>query len=113
MLSDRNLELESTMVCNFNNLDKFYDGFEQGILDLTRPESFVDLESTIERIFKFSTKFKEGGRIFVPESTYENLPYGIEGMEVLMKVAGLRIEIPLSGDGKVLVASVDNNMENE
>lgn len=95
------------MVANIQNLNRFYDSFDQGILDLTKPESFIDLESTVERIFTFTDKIKEGGRIIIPESTYANLPYGIEGMEILLKVVGLRIEFPIYGDGNVLVASVE------
>ncbi len=107
VLSDRSPVLDSVMVANIQNLNGFYDSFDQGILDLTKPESFIDLESTVERIFTFTDKIKEGGRIIIPESTYANLPYGIEGMEILLKVVGLRIEFPIYGDGNVLVASVE------
>ena len=105
VLTDRNLKLDSAVVCDFDSLNSFYDGFEQGVLDLTKKSSFKDLESTIERIFKFASKIREGGRIIVPESTYENLPYGIEGIEILMKTLNLRIEMPLSGDGRLFIAS--------
>ena len=107
ILSDREPEVQGAVVTDTKSLGTVATGFDQGILDLTKPESFVDLESTIERIFTFSDRIKEFGRVIIPESSYAHLPYGIDGMEILMRIAGLRLEMPLSGDGRVLVASVD------
>ena len=36
-----------------------------------------------------------------------NLPYGAEGMEILLQITGLRIEPPHCGLGDVMIASVD------
>lgn len=47
-----------------------------------------------------------GGRVLIPESTYCNLPYGMEGMEILLKVAGLNIELPADSMESLLIASV-------
>ncbi|MBQ5391452.1 MAG: hypothetical protein IIU44_03685, partial [Spirochaetales bacterium] len=73
---------------------------------LSRHESFSDLESIIQQIYVFASKIRKGGRILIPESTYCNLPYGIEGMELLMQIAGLRIELPLRGETDLLVGSI-------
>ena len=66
----------------------------------------TDLESIIQQIYVFASKIRKGGRILIPESTYCNLPYGIEGMEFLMQIAGLRIELPLRGETDLLVGSI-------
>jgi hypothetical protein len=34
------------------------------------------------------------------------LPYGEIGMEILLRTRGLRIEAPLAGKGRMIVASV-------
>ena len=105
VFSDTAEDFSGVTVVNGETLNEAYDGFEQGILDLSKPESFYDLESVIQEIFMFTDKIRQGGRILVPESTYIHLPYGMEGMEILLKVAGLRIEMPMGEMKSLLIAS--------
>ena len=91
VFSDTVDSVKGAVTVNSDTLNKSYDSFEQGILDLSKSDSFSDLESIIQQIYVFASKIRQGGRILVPESTYCNLPYGIEGMEILMQIAGLRI----------------------
>ena len=107
VFSDTVKECAGATVVDETTLKDAYDSFEQGILDLSRPGSFSDLESVIQEILIFTEKIRPGGRILVPESTYAHLPYGIEGMEILLKVAGLRIEMPMSDNKSLLIASKD------
>ncbi len=106
ILTDRGTEVQGAVSADMAGLSRMFNGFEQGILDLTEPASYTDIESLTERIFLFADKIKEGGRIIIPESSYVNMPYGIDGMEAVLLVAGLRIEMPLAGDGRALIASV-------
>ena len=106
IFSDTCQEMEGATVINEKGLRLAYDSYEQGILDLSKPETFCDLEIIIQQIYQFADKIREGGRIIIPESTYCNLPYGMEGMEILLKIAGLQIECPRSGFGNVLIASI-------
>ena len=103
--SDQPMNIEGATVINENELKTAYDSYEQGILDLSKSETFCDLEIIIQQIYQFADKIREGGRIIIPESTYCNLPYGIEGMEILLKIAGLTLECPRAGLGNVLIAS--------
>ena len=105
ILSDTTEDLSGVTVLNGENINNAYDGFEQGILDLSKPESFYDLESVIQKIFSFTDKIRQGGRILVPESTYMHLPYDMEGMEILLKAAGLKIEMPMGEMKSLLIAS--------
>ena len=98
--------IEGATVIGESELRNAYDSYENGILDFCNCESFADLEILIQQIYMFTDKIREGGRIIIPESTYCNLPYGIEGMEILLKITGMRIEVPESGLKGVLVASV-------
>ena len=84
-----------------------YDSYENGILDLSKAESFSDLESVIQQIFVFFKKIRKGGRIIVPESTWCHLPYGIEGMEILMRAAGHLVEMPLANNPQLLISTVE------
>ena len=89
-----------------DELKKAYDSYDQGILDLTDPRTFADLESAIQQIFMFMDKVRAGGRVIVPESTYCHLPYGIEGMEILFRVSGMLIELPMADESGLLIATV-------
>ena len=106
VFSDNKNKIEGAAVVNRNSLSNAYDSYESGILDLTRQESFADLESIIQQIFVFMDKVRHGGRVIVPKSTYCHLPYGIEGMEILFKVSGMLIELPASNAPDLLIATV-------
>ena len=106
VFSDTAKSVKGAVVVSSDTISKAYDSFEQGILDLSRSESFSDLESIIQQIYLFAGKIRQGGRMLIPESTYRNLPYGIEAMEILMQIAGLRIELPIAGESDLLVGSI-------
>ena len=107
VFSDVDLDLENATVISEKELRSAYDSYEQGILYLCKPETFADLEIVIQQIYEFADKIREGGRIIIPESTYRNLPYGIEGMEILLRITGLRIEAPRADLKNVLIASIE------
>jgi hypothetical protein len=107
VFSDRDHTVQGATVIGEKGLRTAYDSYDQGVLDLSRPETFADLEILITQIYEFSDKIREGGRLIIPESTYRNLPYGAEGMEILLQITGLRIEPPYCSLGGVMIASVD------
>ena len=106
VFSDSASAAKGAVVIDGGGLEKAYDSYENAILDLARPESFADVESVIQQIFVFLGKVRVGGRVLVPESTYCHLPYGATGMEILLHAKGFRIEAPLSGKGRMIIASV-------
>ena len=106
VFSDSASAAKGAVVIDGSGLEKAYDSYENAILDLARPESFADVESVIEQIFVFLGKVRVGGRVLVPESTYCHLPYGATGMEILLHAKGFRIEAPLSGKGRMIIASL-------
>lgn len=107
VFSDTAGEIEGATVVKSDGLAKAFDSYECGILDLSDERSYADLESLVQQIFTFVGKIRRGGRILVPESTYVHLPYQMEGMEILLRVPGLRIEMPISDMVSLLVASVE------
>ena len=50
-------------------------------------------------------RVKVGGFIFIPQSTYQYIPNGRIGVEALMKVLDLKLELPLLDFKKVAIAS--------
>ena len=105
ILSDTPCDAEGACVVEADELQSAYDSYEQGIIYLGEPESFADIESLAEQVYTLVGKIVSGGRIIVPESTYCNIPYGVKGIEILLRAAGLRIEAPVSGRAKILTAS--------
>ena len=70
-----------------------------------RPETFSDIKSLTQEVYEFVGKIRPEGRVIVPESSCVNFSYGLNGMELMLRIAGLRIEAPLHGHGKILTAS--------
>ena len=70
-------------------------------------ESIVDLKDDMMAylFLRIIDKVKVGGLIFIPESTYQYAPNGRIGTEALIKVLDLKIELPLHGFGKMVIAS--------
>ncbi|MBR3721758.1 MAG: ATP-grasp domain-containing protein [Selenomonadaceae bacterium] len=98
-------EVPGAVLTNAEKLKTAYDGFDYGILDLRKTASFVDMESAIWQIFAFFRKIRQGGQIIIPETTYCHLPYGMDGMEILAKTAGLIIEAP-EANAEIMTISV-------
>ncbi|MBP3776514.1 MAG: ATP-grasp domain-containing protein [Prevotella sp.] len=105
VFSDSDEVSDCATVVDGSQLTTVYDSYEQGLLDISRQESFSDVESLLQQIFVFFDKLREGARIYIPESTYCHLPYGIEGMEIILYAAGLTIEAPRPGDSNMVVVS--------
>ena len=50
-------------------------------------------------------KVKRGGLIFIPESTFQYTPHGRVGVEALIKVLDLKLELPLHKLKGMVIAS--------
>lgn len=107
IFSDKPCDVKGTTIVDRKTLKDVDYNYDQGILDLSDPASYADLESLIQQIFEFMDKIHTGGRIIVPESTYRHLPYGIDGMEILFKVSGMFIELPSTDGSGLLIATVN------
>lgn len=62
-------------------------GYQLALLDLNE-------SACLELIFKTMDKVKPGGKVIIPQSTYEYLSYKKDGAELLMRVKGLAIQAP-------------------
>ena len=68
VFSDTDVQVEGATVISEKELRDAYDSYEQGILDLSKPETFADLEIVIRQIYEFADKIRENGRIIIVDS---------------------------------------------
>ena len=88
-----------------DEIDDVKGDFNSVVVNLNK--SIVDLRNDeIAYLFlRIIDRVKVGGIILIPESTYQFVPHGRAGVEALIKVLDLRIELPLHGFGKMVIAS--------
>ena len=51
----------------------------------------------LDLVFKTMDKINPGGRVIIPQNTYEYLSYKREGAELLMRIKQLTLQAPLVG----------------
>ncbi len=88
------------------NIDDVAGGFRYGVLDVAFRED-EDYESIADDFFALAEKVRRGGTVIVPERTYWHLSCGRESVEILCEAAGLLIEAPNAGTGRVVTACKD------
>ena len=83
--------VQSVSPQTLDNANKGFDyviiGYQLALLDLNE-------SACLELIFKTMDKVKPGGKVIIPQSTYEYLSYKKDGAELLMRVKGLAIQAP-------------------
>ena len=85
------------VVVGMDGLTDSMDGFDQVIADFPTYGNGHEVEDTVENIFTAMDKVKNGGRLIVPESFYQKLPYGRPMIEALMVIGGFVVEVPSYG----------------
>ena len=87
------------------NVDKVIGKFDFIIINLNKVISNGPSKEAIELLWASFSRIKKNGFIFIPENTYQLLDGGRNSMEVLIKSAGLKIEIPPYGVYDTIIAS--------
>ena len=95
--SDNTWQREGIQTTTPQTLGEVYKGFDCVIIGYQL--SLLDLNESacLDIIFKTIDKVKNGGRVIIPQSTYEYLSYKKEGAELLMRIKGLVIQAPFMG----------------
>ena len=104
-VTDQKVDDESLMQVAPNEIDNIKGDFNCVVVNLNK--SIVNLKDD-EMAYLFLRIFervKRGGLIIIPESTYQYAPHGRLSAEALIKVLGLKIELPLHHLGKSVIAS--------
>jgi biotin carboxylase len=106
LISNEITECPGVTVSAPGNIDDVAGGFRYGVLDLAFRED-EDYESIADDFFALAEKVRRGGTVIVPERTYWHLSCGRESVEILCEAAGLLIEAPNAGTGRVVTACKD------
>ena len=78
-------------------VDEVHKGFDCVIIGYQLSLLGLNESSCLELVFKTMDKVKPGGRVIIPQNTYEYLSYKREGAELLMRIKQLTIQTPPAG----------------
>ncbi len=104
-VTDQRVEDSNLLQISPDEIDDIKGDFNCVVINLNK--SLVDLnDEEIAYLFlRIINRVKVGGLIIIPESTYQYMPHGRLSTEALIKVLGLKIELPLHKLGKMVIAS--------
>lgn len=104
-VTDQRIDDSTLLQISPDEIDDVKGDFNCVVVNLNK--SIVDLnDAEIAYLFlKIINLVKVGGFIIIPESTYQYAPHGRLSAEALIKVLGLKIELPLHKLGKMVIAS--------
>ena len=88
-----------------DEIDDVKGDFNCVVVNLNKSIADLKDDEVAYLFLKVIDKVKIGGIIIIPESTYQYIPHGRSGAEALVRVLDLRIELPLHGLGKMVIAS--------
>ena len=105
---DKAWEREGIQTATPQTIDDVHKGFDCVIIGYQL--SLLDLKESacLEVIFKTMDKVKNGGRVIIPQNTYEYLSYKREGAELLMRIKHLNIQVPVPGINGYVIGVKEN-----
>ena len=95
--SDEYLQKEGIQSVTPDTLDNAHKGFDNVIIGYQEVLPGIKESACLELIFKTIDLVKPGGRVIIPEETYDYLSYKKAGAELMMRIKGLRITAPHYG----------------
>ena len=104
-VTDQKLDGAGFLQVSPDEIDDVKGDFNSVVVNLNK--TIVDLrnDEIAYLILRIIDRVKVGGIIVIPESTYQFVPHGRAGVEALIKVLDLRIELPMHNLGKMVIAS--------
>lgn len=104
-VTDQKIEGIDILQASLDEIDDIKGDFNAVVINLNK--SIVGLKDDMLAydFLRIIEKVKVGGVILIPESTYVYTPHGRSGVEALIKVLDLKIEMPLHGLKKMVIAS--------
>lgn len=104
-VTDSVIENISSLQISVNELDQIPDNFDCIFVNLDESIINKNDEDIAILLLNIINKVKMGGLIFIPEKTYKYVASGRKGVEALIKVLDLRIELPPCDVKNVIIAS--------
>lgn len=105
MLTDKpydDMDIKQITPQELKNINSEYDSV---VINVNKSVVDTSDDVIVKFVLDLIDKIKVGGKIFIPKSTYDALPSGRLGVESLVKLLGLKIELPLHNFPKILIAS--------
>ncbi|MCR5747941.1 MAG: ATP-grasp domain-containing protein [Lachnospiraceae bacterium] len=90
--SDEKREIEGCQCVTGDTLADAQRGFDNVLIMYQNSLTELSESACLRLIFDTMEFVREGGRVIVPESTYDFISYGRHGMEELMNIKGLVVE---------------------
>ena len=100
-ITDQIFEEMDLMQVKLDKVDDVKGKFDCVVLNLNKSISNKNADCLAYYLLKTINKVKNSGLILIPESTYQYAPNGRIGIEALIKVLDLKIELPLHNLNKV------------
>ena len=105
IIDEDNNEHERISEISPDKLNNLQSKFDCIIVDLNKSLINEKADTQAAMLLRITDYLKTGGSIFVPPSTYKYMPSARMGTEVLLKTAGLTIELPFNELDGFIVAS--------
>ena len=105
LITDQFLETDNILQVGVDDVMNVNEEFDYVIINLNR--SFIEKRDDfiVVIILSILKRIRDGGIVFIPETTYEYVPGHRKGIEALMLDLDLRIEVPPYGLNPGVIAS--------
>ena len=104
LVTDQKLH-DTYMQANLDELKCIKGKYECIIINLNKSLAQMKEDEIVRVFLEIFTKVKVGGYIFIPETTYKHIKSKRRGMEALLKIQNIRLELPPQGFDGIIVAS--------
>ena len=107
--ADEELEIEGAQCITKDSITDAHKGFDFVIVNYK--ESLLGLKERecLKLMFDTFDLARQGGRVIVPKSSYDYLSYGRRGVEQLMTVKGLTVELIPGYESEMVIGTNDRN----
>ena len=104
-ITDQKIDASNLLQVSPDEIDGIKGDFNCVVINLNKTLLDLNDEKIVDLFLRIINRVKVGGFIIIPESTYQYMTHGRLGTEALIKVLGLKIELPLHKLGKMVMAS--------
>ena len=108
LITDQFFDNEDIVQVGIDDLSTVNGEFDYVIVNLNKSLIEKRDDLTVDVILNIFSNIRVGGIVFIPETTYKYVSTGRNGIEALLKILNLRIEVPPYGVNTGIIASKDN-----
>ena len=105
LVTDQTFEGLNLMQVSPDGVDGLKGKYNCVVVNLNESIINIDDEMIAHLFLNIIDKVKLGGLIFIPKSTFQYVPHGRIGVEALVKVLDLELQLPLHNFPRMVIAS--------